>query len=213
VTLRAYITEETLMDLMEAIKKRRAIRKFKSDTVPQDIFTQLLDAARLAPSGVNAQPWKFRVVTDVDTKEKVFLASKNQFHIRQAPAVIVICADTMAMSKGLKERFKDLLDNGIITQDDLNKMGLDVLTEDEVKDLEKYTVSASFNTAIATEHIALMATALGLGTCWIHLFDKAEITKLFSLPPWIIPVTLMPVGYPDGEPDAQPRKSIEELTF
>jgi nitroreductase len=201
------------MELMEAIKKRRAIRKFKPDPVPEGMFRELLDAARLAPSGVNAQPWKFKVVTEPGVKEQVFLASRNQFHIRQAPAVIVICADTMAMSKGMKARFKELLDNGIITQEDLNKMGLDVLTEDEVKDLDKYAVSASFNTAIATEHIALMAAALGLGTCWIHLFGKEKVAKLFNLPPWIIPVTLMPVGYADEDPEPRPRKSIEEVTF
>ena len=201
------------MELMEAIKKRRAIRKYKPGAVPREYFDLILEAARLAPSGVNAQPWQFRIVTDTETKEKVYRASKNQHHIQQAPAVIIICADTMAMSMGLKTRFKELLENGVITDEDLNKMGLDVLTEDEVKDLEKYTVSAAFNTAIATEHMALMAASLGLGTCWIHLFDKDEIKKIFNLPPWIIPVTLMPVGYPDEEPEPRPRKSIEEITF
>jgi len=201
------------MELMEAIKKRRAIRKFKPDAVPQEYIAQLLEAARLAPSGVNAQPWKFKVVTDVATKEKIFLASKNQFQITQAPAVFVICADTMAMSKGYKVRFKELLDNAVITQYDLNKMGLDVNKEDEINELGKYAVSAAFNTAIATEHIALMATALGLGSCWIHLFDKDEITRIFDLPPWIIPVTLMPVGYTDEDPEPRPRNSIEEITF
>lgn len=201
------------MDLMDAIKKRRAIRKYRPDPVPPEMLDMILEAARLAPSGVNSQPWKFKVVTDPDVKKKVYLASRNQHHIDQAPAVIVICADTMAMSKGLKERFKELLDNEIITQDDLNKMGLDVLTEDEVKDLAKYTVSASFNTAIATEHMALMAASLGLGTCWVHLFDKDEVSRIFDLPPWLIPVTLMPVGYPDEDPEPRPRKSIEEITF
>jgi len=201
------------MELMDAIRKRRAIRKYKSDPVPQECFDQIIEAARLAPSGVNSQPWKFKVVTDPDTKKKVYQASSNQHHIDQAPAVIIICADTMSYSKSLKERFKELLENGVITQDDLNRRGIDVLTEDEVKDLEKYTVSAAFNTAIATEHMALMAASLGLGTCWIHLFDKEAISKLFDLPPWIIPVTLLPVGYPDEEPEPRPRKTIEEITF
>ena len=201
------------MDLMEAIRKRRAIRKFRPDPVPPEMFDQMLEAARLAPSGVNAQPWKFRVVTDPEVKEKVFLASRNQFHIRQAPAVIIVCADTMAMSKGIKTRFKELLDNGVITQEDLNRMGIDVLTEDEADGLARYEDKAAFNTAIATEHIALMAAALGLGTCWVHLFDKAEVSRIFNLPPWLIPVTLMPAGYSDGEPEPKPRKSMAEITF
>jgi len=202
------------MELMDAIKKRRAIRKFKPDPVPKEKFDRILEAARLAPSGVNSQPWKFRVVTDPAEKDKVYRATKNQHHIDQAPAVIVICADTLSYHRALKARFGELLENGVITQDDLNHMGMGTLiTDDEKKELERFNVSASFNTAIATEHMALMAAELGLGTCWVHLFDKAEVSRIFDLPPWLVPVTLMPVGYPDEDPEPRPRKTIEEITF
>ncbi|MBI5695885.1 MAG: nitroreductase family protein [Nitrospirae bacterium] len=202
------------MDLMQAIKTRRAIRKFKSGAVPQDALDQIIEAARLAPSGVNSQPWKFKVVIDPAVKEQVFLATRNQNHVRQAPAVIIICADTMSYHKGLRERFKELLDNGIITQDDLNGMGLgDLITSEEAADLEKFAPNAVFNTAIATEHMALMAAALGLGTCWVHLFDKAAISKLFNLSSWLIPVTLLPVGYADEDPEPRPRKPVGEIMF
>jgi len=205
---------EISMELMDAIKNRRAIRKFKPDAVPPGHFDRILEAARLAPSGVNSQPWKFRVVTDQAEKKKVYEASRNQHHIDQAPAVIVICADTLSYHRGLKARFKDLLDNGVISQDDLNNMGLGTLiTDDEKKELERFTVSASFNTAIATEHMALMAAELGLGTCWVHLFDKQKIAEIFGLPPWLVPVTLMPAGYADETPEPRPRKSIEEIMF
>lgn len=199
---------------MDAIRKRRAIRKFKPDPVPREHFDRILEAARLAPSGVNSQPWKFRVVTGPAEKKKVYEASKNQHHIDQAPAVIVICADTLAYHRGLKTRFKELLDNGVITQDDLNNMGMgSLVTDDEKKELERFVVSASFNTAIATEHMALMAAELGLGTCWIHLFDKTKVAGIFNLPPWLIPVTLLPVGYADEDPEPRSRKPIEEITF
>jgi nitroreductase len=199
------------MDLMEAIRRRRAIRNFRPDPISTEQIDFLLEAARLAPSGVNSQPWKFKVVTDPNLKEQVFLASKNQYHIKQAPAVIIVCGDTMSYSKTLKERFRELLDNGVISQDDLKKMGLNLLTKDEENELMKYKESAAFNTAIATEHIALAATSLGLGTCWIHLFDKEKISLLLSLPSWIFPVTLMPVGYPEQVPEPKPRKTLQEI--
>ena len=202
------------MELMEAIKARRAIRKFKPDPVPRDLLAQVMEAARLAPSGVNSQPWKFKVVTGPAERERVFRATSNQFHVGQAPVIIVVCADTMSYSKGLKTRFKELLDNGVISQADLAKAGIkDLLTEDEEAELAKYAQNASFNTAIATEHMALMAASLGLGTCWVHLFDKDKVSKLFNLPSWIIPVTLLPLGYPDENPEPRPRKSVEEITF
>ena len=202
------------MDLMEAIKTRRAIRKYRPDPVPQEFIDQILEAARLAPSGVNSQPWKFKVVTDPELKEKVFQCTKSQFHVRQAPVVIIVCGDTMSYSKSLKVRFKELLDNGVITQADLGIMGLkDVVTEDDEKELEKYRQAAMFNTAIATAHMALMAASLGLGSCWIHLFDKDALSKLLGLPSWVFPVTLLPIGYPDETPEPKPRKSIQEITF
>ena len=196
---------------MEAIRRRRAIRKFKPDPVSAEKIDLLLEAARLAPSGVNSQPWKFKVVTDPALKEQVFLSSKNQYHIKQAPVVIIVCGDTMSYSKTLKERFLDLLGNGVLSQEDINKMGLNLLTQDEEKELMKYRENAAFNTAIATEHIALAAVSLGLGTCWIHLFDKERVAELLGLPSWIFPVTLMPVGYPDEMPEPKPRKPLSDI--
>ncbi len=199
------------MDLMETIRRRRAIRKFKPDPVSTEKIDLMLEAARLAPSGVNSQPWKFKVVTDPALKEQVFLASKNQYHIKQAPVVIIVCGDTMSYSRTLKERFKELLNNGVLSQEDIHKMGLNLLTQDEEKELLKYKENAAFNTAIATEHIALAATSLGLGTCWIHLFDKERVAELLGLPSWIFPVTLLPVGYPEEMPEPKPRKPLSEI--
>ena len=125
--------------------------------------------------------------------------------------MIIVCGDTMSYSKTLKERFRELLNNGVLSQEDLNKMGLNLLTQDEEKELTKYTEAARFQTAIATEHIALAATSLGLGTCWIHLFDKERVSELLGLPSWIFPVTLMPVGYPEEMPEPKPRKPLSDI--
>ena len=59
------------MDVSEAIKKRRSIRKFKPDPIPEEKIRLLLESARLAPSGTNTQPWRFVVIKDNDTKKKL----------------------------------------------------------------------------------------------------------------------------------------------
>jgi len=202
------------MELMDAIKKRRAIRKYKPDPVPPEHIERLLEAARLAPSGVNSQPWKFRVVTDPDERRRLFDATHNQRHVGEAPCVIVVCADTLSYHKELQARFNELVADGILTQDEINAAGLaDVITDKETHELKVFEPSASFNTAIATEHICLMAAELGLGTCWVHLFDREKVAAMFGMPPWIFPVTLLPVGYPDEDPEPRPRKSIDEITL
>ena len=60
-----------MLTVMEAIQQRRSIRKFKPDPVPDELITQMLEAARLAPSGTNRQPWRFQVIKDQDLKEKM----------------------------------------------------------------------------------------------------------------------------------------------
>ena len=79
------------MDLMEAIKTRRSIRQYKETHVPEDLLKEVLNAARLAPSADNAQPWRIIVVRDEQLKLKLAAASNSQKFIAQAPIVLVIC--------------------------------------------------------------------------------------------------------------------------
>ncbi len=79
------------MDVLDAIKKRRSIRMYKKDPVERDKLSKVLEAARLAPSAANKQPWRFIIVTDPDTKEKLRSAYDREWFI-QAPVIIVGCA-------------------------------------------------------------------------------------------------------------------------
>jgi nitroreductase len=79
------------MDLMEAIKTRRSIRKFRETPVPENLLKEVLNAARLAPSADNAQPWKIIVVRDEQMKQKVTQACNGQKFLVQAPIVLVVC--------------------------------------------------------------------------------------------------------------------------
>lgn len=67
--------------------------------------------------------------------------------------------------------------------------------------------------AIATEHIALAATEVGLGTCWVCNFDTALCREILGLPPFIEPVVLLPIGYPaaDSVPSPKKRKPLDEI--
>src|SRR3989337_760383 len=87
------------MDVKEAIQKRRSIRRFKPDPVSDDLIQQLLESARLAPSGSNTQPWRFIVVKDAESRQKLQAASYNQRHVGQAPVIIACCADIKAFAE------------------------------------------------------------------------------------------------------------------
>ena len=79
------------MKVLEAIQKRRSVRKYKQDPIPEEALLRVLEAARLAPSGKNFQPWKFIIVKDKELKEKLARASAGQFFIAKAPIIVIGC--------------------------------------------------------------------------------------------------------------------------
>ena len=107
------------MDLFEALQERRSIRKYKTDPIPEEKLTKILEAARIAPSWANKQCWSFIVVKDENKRNQLAdaLPDGNPANkaIRQAPVTIVACGDPSASGKiDGKEYY--LLDTGLAMQ-------------------------------------------------------------------------------------------------
>jgi nitroreductase len=87
------------MSLLDMILSRRSIRSYENKEIPQEILHQVLEAGRQAPSAANRQPFRFVVVTDSEAKDEF---SKSLFgkHIKNAPVVIVGCADEKSILTG-----------------------------------------------------------------------------------------------------------------
>ena len=79
------------MDVYEAMRTRTSVRGYRSDPVAEDTLNRVLDAARIAPSGKNGQPWMFIVIRDKEIREKLVVACKGQAFIAEAPVVIAAC--------------------------------------------------------------------------------------------------------------------------
>ena len=79
------------MSILDIIRKRRSVRKYKGDPVPEDVLARVLEAARLAPSAKNLQPWKFIVVRDRATKRNLAKAAFDQNFMSKADVVIAAC--------------------------------------------------------------------------------------------------------------------------
>lgn len=65
--------------------------------------------------------------------------------------------------------------------------------------------------AIALDHMTLAAVEEGLGTCWIGAFEEGDAKKILGIPEQVRVVSLLPIGYPQSEPSARPRKSLDEV--
>ena len=88
------------MDLFETVEKRRSIRKFKPNPIPDKDLKKILEAGRLAPSGGNRQPWSFVVVRKPETKKKLAAVANLQRFIADADTVLIALGDP-AVSKSL----------------------------------------------------------------------------------------------------------------
>jgi nitroreductase len=88
------------MDFYEVIKTRRSVRQFDARPIPDDVLERVLNAARIAPSGSNRQPWKFIVVRDERLKEKLVPSCHGQRFIAQAPVVIAACGRDITFDRG-----------------------------------------------------------------------------------------------------------------
>jgi nitroreductase len=204
------------MSVSEAIKLRRSIRKFRPDPVPAEAVDAMLEAARLAPSGSNRQPWRFIAITDAAEKARLRKICMDQAFIEEAPLVFVCLADLTAYAlASRKKRNQEFIDSGVVQTlsgvfADLKFRELMVNQPDS--DLRTYATLAMANSYIAIEHMVLTATSFGLGTCWVGATGNSkDIPEMFGLPSTMLTVAVLPVGYPAQTPPARPRIPLSEI--
>lgn len=195
-----------MLTTKEAIEKRRSIRKFKDKEIPNEHIMELIEAARLAPSGCNAQPWRFKIVKDNETRQKLSEAAYNQSFIAQAPVVIICCADISDYIEGSASGIQDLGKIGAV-EDRIVSIICESVNEMKKMSITEIGPRIAANVAIAIEHIVLRALDFDLGTCWIRALNEDKIRDIFGWDENIYPVALLPVGYPNEAP--APRKRLK----
>lgn len=173
--------------MLKEIETRRSIRKYLDKPVEEEKLIQLLEAARLAPSGDNTQPWRFIVVKTEENRRKLAEISHNQKWMLTAPVFIVCVADIRCR----------INDDAEILIDEFSP-------QQEVKKIIR-------DTAIATEHIVLEAENQGLSTCWIGWYTQEKIRPALNLPSDKYVLCILTVGYGAETPKPRPRKKLEEL--
>ena len=199
-----------MLTTKEAIEKRRSIRKFKPDPIPEEHLMELLNSARLAPSGCNAQPWRFKIVKEENLKAGLAEAAFDQTFISRAPVVIVCCADIQGYLDGTVSGIQDLgkigaVEDRIVTILQGKAKTLETIERNEIGP------RIAANVAIAIEHIVLRALDFGLGTCWIRLMDEIKVKKIFGWDDNIHVVALLPMGYPAEFPEKRKRLALHEI--
>jgi len=175
------------MEVLDAIKTRRSIRRYREDAVDEKTLEVVLDAAHWAPSWANTQCWRFVVVQDGRMRAELAetLSEGNPAHeaIRDAPVVIVACAE---LEKSGFYRGEPRTDKGDWFM---------------------------FDVALAMQNLVLAAHALGLATVHVGLFDAARAEDLLDVPDGYCAVAMTPLGYPDQEARTPPRRDLTDMVF
>jgi len=202
-----------MLTVSEAMQQRRSTRSFEQKPVPDSMIIEMLEAARGAPSASNSQPWRFIVVTDVEEKKELRSLCFNQAFIEQAGVVFIVCADLSSYSgdTAMKRR-QEAFDAGVFPASAVNDPIFQRPMDTTEFVPEMFITPATANTFIATEHLVLMATALGLGSCWVGaISDREAIKKMLGIPDNILLLGLVTVGYPKGTPPYRPKLKMEDI--
>ncbi len=178
------------MELLEVIKGRRAVRKYKPTPIKDEDLNAILEAARWAPSWRNSQCWRFILVRDPEIRARLAetLPETNlalPAIEEQAPLVIVACAE-------------------------LGKSGYSRKGQRATNKGEWWYM---FDTALALQNMVLMAHSLGLGTVHVGRFDAAKAAQILELPENIVVVEMIPLGYAAEQPEVKSRKELSEIVF
>ena len=173
------------MDFDTIINKRRSVRKFKNDDINNEIIIQLIDAARLAPSAKNRQPWKFYIAKNQIKNSIVDLMKDWQQQNAHIQTSVLGTANAISQAPVLILVFKD--------------------SESDAERSDTLSIGA------AIEHILLKATEMNLGSLWIAdtYYVKEKISNLINTNLELY--SAIAIGIADESPDQRPRKEIDDI--
>lgn len=173
-----------MQNLLELIRSRQSDRSYDADKpVEQEKLDYILEAARLAPSACNAQPWRLIVVNDPELKKQTASAISDlgmNHYAHQAPVHIIIVEEEANFTSKI---------GGIV----------------------KHKNFPPYDLGILTAHLVLAAREQGLGSCIVGWFDERKITRLLSIPSSKRPVLIITLGYSTQTLREKKRKEMDKI--
>jgi nitroreductase len=175
-------------EFLKLVKNRRSTRRFVPRSVEREKIITCIEAARLAPSAENVQPWRFVVLDDPvkiqDFSRQVFSGIYRFTRwAEKAPVIIIIFAELDWLA---------------------NRLGK------EIQGTQYYLLDIG----IAGEHLGLQAEQLGLASCWIGWFNARKARKFAGVPRRWKATALLVLGYPQQQiKERRPKKKLEEILF
>ncbi len=176
--------------MIESVKNRRSIRKYKQQDVDSALLNDLLSTASRVSTIGNMQVYSVVVTRDAGMKEKLSPAHFNQPMVKGAPVVLTFCADFNRFSKWCEYRNAQPGYANFLS-----------------------FMNAATDALIFTQNFCTLAEDEGLGICYLGtaIYNPQQIIDILQLPKLVFPVTTITVGYPDECPELVDRLPIEAI--
>ncbi len=173
------------MEFINLIKSRQSDRKYKATPVEPQKILNCIEAARLAPSACNSQPWKFIIVDNPEIKTKVAQTTSNKLlplnhFTKQAPVHVVVVNEGSNFSATLGNKIKN-------------------------KDFSLIDIG------IAVDHFCLQATQEKLGTCILGWFNEKKVKEILNIPEKKRVELIITIGYSEDTFRKKKRKDITKI--
>ena len=175
------------MSLLELANRRQSVRRYEPGRrIPREVLDRCLEAARLAPSACNSQPWSFAVADDPEHVRALAEAACGHAPYRMnhfaadAAAIVAVSTEKMKWAARLGAKVRDV----------------------------QYSL---VDIGIACEHLVLQAAEEGLGSCWLGWFDEGAVKRRLGLPRGQKVDLLICLGYAADEPRPKVRRSLDDI--
>jgi nitroreductase len=179
------------MDLHELMMKRRSVRNFKDQPIPEEVIQQLLDAANNAPSGGNIQPVSIILIQEKENREILSEMVGNQPWVKNAPLSMIFCLDFNRVKRWAA----------------LNN------TEFKGEQALSHFLISYADVMCAAQSVVLLAESLGLGSVYVGTIQSQmdEARERYAIPDYVLPLMILSLGYPKSIPGAIPKLKPEAI--
>lgn len=202
------------LSVHESALKRRSVKAFKSDPIPQDILDKIIEATIAAPSSWNFQPTRIIMLESPEQKQALADVAWGQKQITQAPVVFVFAADVRGWETNMDQIINQAVELGAWPE----KVGSFI--RDNAPGFqsglaEKEREYAIKDAMISATHAALAAESFGLGTCYMNGWDEEGVKKVIDAEGEedIAIALVLPCGYADETPKFPGRLSKDQVVF
>jgi len=192
-----YTTEQ--LYLLDTMKKRRTVRKFKSDPIPKEHILKILDTARFAPTADDQQPWKFLVVQDRKKLDQLKKEALSWYLELYKSKKNLTEGELNSAQETLRRMFENILSAPVY---------IAVLVDSRVE----YSDYAIYDGTLAAGYLMIAARTLGYGTgFYTTFFPEREMKVFFKIPDQYRLICFTPIGVPEQCPETPPKKNLEDV--